>query len=102
MTEYHERAEGLVRLVQVIPSGEVMTRLPVPDVETATKRPLPYPTPTSQRVWPEVRFVHARPSEEVSMVPPSPTAMNWPPPCRFSVLRLISGYSRCSVTVNPS
>jgi hypothetical protein len=41
VTEVQLLSAALVRVVHVMPSGEVMIRLPVPELATATKSPLP-------------------------------------------------------------
>ena len=46
----------------------------VPDAPTTTKVPFPYVTPVRLSVAPEVFEVHVEPSDEVRMVPDSPTA----------------------------
>src|SRR6266513_671315 len=61
----------LVRLVQVIPSGEVRT---VPLTPTATNCIPDQVRPASKFVVPDVRAVHVAPSGEVRMVPVAPTA----------------------------
>ncbi len=73
MTEYHSFVAAAVRRVQVMPSVEVITRLPavaLHDVEetphaTATKRPLPYATDFQALVVVPVLCVHVIPSGEV-------------------------------------
>jgi hypothetical protein len=46
----------------------------MPPSPTTTKRPLPWATPLSQLLVPEVRCVQLTPSGEVRMVPKFPTA----------------------------
>ena len=50
------------RLVQVIPSGLVITRLPVPSILTATNKPLPYVTEYQLLSAGVVRLVQVIPS----------------------------------------
>ena len=52
---------GVVRAVQVIPSGLVITRLPVPLPAIATNVPLPYVTPYQSLSTAEVRDVQVTP-----------------------------------------
>jgi hypothetical protein len=46
----------------VMPSGLVITRLPVPVAATATNRPLPYVTPAQALSTADVLDVHAPPT----------------------------------------
>ncbi len=52
-------------MVQAMPSGDVITRLPVPEVATATKRLLPKVTLFQLLSTIETRLVHTMPSGEV-------------------------------------
>jgi hypothetical protein len=73
----------LVRLVQVMPSAEVMARLPAPSAETATNSPPPYVTDCQELSTTLVRLVQVMPSAEVMTrlpVPVPATATNTPPP----------------------
>jgi hypothetical protein len=73
----------LVRLVQVMPSAEVMTRLPVPSAETATNNPPPYVTDCQELSTAFVRLVQVMPSDEDMTrlpVPVPATATKSPPP----------------------
>ena len=72
-----------VRLVQVIPSGLVITRLPVPLPLTATNKPLPYVTEYQSLFAADVRAVQLTPSALVITrfpVPSTLTATNKPLP----------------------
>ena len=88
MTEYHWLSAGDVPNVQLIPSVLVITRLPVPLVATATKRPLAYVTDRHAGSVPApgtgvVRLVHVTPSGLVMTRFPVPiwaTATNRPFP----------------------
>ena len=62
VTENHNWLAAETRLVHVIPSGLVMTRLPVPEEATATKRPSPYVTDCQLLLAAETRLVQAIPS----------------------------------------
>ena len=67
----------------MIPSGLVITRLPVPDVLTATNKPLPYVTPRQMLSAAEERLVQVVPSGLVITRLPVPlllTATNKPLP----------------------
>lgn len=70
---------ALARVVQVRPSGDVITLLPVPDWETAQNslRSLTHVTPYHWFVF-AVRVVHVIPSGDVitKFVPDHPTAQN--------------------------
>ena len=57
MTENHDWLAAETRLVQVMPSGLVMTRLSVPEEATATKRPSPYVTDCQSLLAAEVPLV---------------------------------------------
>ena len=76
-------SETAFRLVQVIPSGEVITRLPVPELDTATNNSAPagppYVTEFHEILKGTGRLVHVIPSGEVitrSPVPELDTATN--------------------------
>ena len=58
---YQALSAAEVRDVQVIPSGLVITRLPFPEEETATKIPLPYVMPYQALSAAEVRDVQVIP-----------------------------------------
>jgi hypothetical protein len=62
VTERHSLSAADVREVQVIPSGLVITRLPVPVGLTATNKPLPYVTETQELFAADVRLVQVIPS----------------------------------------
>ena len=62
MIELQEISAAEVRLVQVIPSGLVITRFPVPEKATATKSPLPYVTEFQLLSAADVRLVQVTPS----------------------------------------
>ena len=59
MTEVHALSAAEVRLVQVIPSGLVITRFPVPFADTATKSPAPYVTEVHALSAADVLLDHA-------------------------------------------
>ena len=83
MTEVHELFAAEVRIVQFIPSGLVITRLPEPENATATKRPLPYVTENHLLAAAEVRIVHVIPSGLVItllLTPENATATKRPLP----------------------
>src|SRR2546429_25874 len=65
-----------VRLVQIMPSGEVKMLVP----PTATNRPLPYVTPFRSICVPELAAIHVTASDEVRTRPASPTATKEPFP----------------------
>jgi hypothetical protein len=62
VTEYQLLSTADVRLVQVIPSGLVITRLPVPLELTATNNPLPYVTDRQMLSAADERVVQVIPS----------------------------------------
>ena len=62
MTDIQPISGAEVRLVQVIPSGLVITRLPVPESLTATNKPLPYATSSHTLSAADVRLVQVMPS----------------------------------------
>ena len=61
VTPYQSLFASQVLMVQVVPSGLVMTRL-LPDAATATKIPLPYVTAYQSLSAAEVRMVQMVPS----------------------------------------
>ena len=66
-----------------MPSGDVITRLPVPEPATATNNPPPYTTSIQSLLAALVRAVHVIPSGDVITRLPFPeraTATNNPPP----------------------
>ena len=76
MTEDHWLSTTEVRLVHVRPSGDVITRFPTPEYDTATNNSEPKGPPDvteDQSLFAaEVRFVHVRPSGEVITRFPTP------------------------------
>ena len=83
VTSFHKLSAAEVRAVQVIPSGLVITRLPVPLFATATNRPLPYVTLLQLLSAAEAREVQITPSWLVITRLPVPlfaTATNRPLP----------------------
>ena len=62
MTDDQLLSAAEVRIVQVMPSGLVITRLPAPVLETATKSPLPYVTEVQSLSAAEVRIVQVIPA----------------------------------------
>jgi hypothetical protein len=83
VTDVHVFTAGAVRGVQVIPSGLVMTRLPEPELATATKSPFPNVTDLHALSAAEVRVVQVIPSVLVMTrlpEPEPPTATNNPFP----------------------
>ena len=65
VTDAQALSAGLVRDVHVIPSGDVITRLPVPEEATATKMPFAYVTIFQLLLAALVRDVHVIPSGDV-------------------------------------
>ena len=66
-----------------MPSGDVITRLPTPELATATKNPSPYATDSHPSSEALVRLVHVMPSGDVITRLPVPliaTATNNPFP----------------------
>ena len=74
MTDFHELLAAEVRVVQLIPSVLVMTRLPVPVVATATKRPSPFVTDCQSLLAAEVPLVQVMPLGLVMTRLPVPEA----------------------------
>ena len=62
MTEDQPLSAAEIRGVQVIPSGLVMTRFPIPLLDTATKSPFPYATEFHELAAAAVLNVHVIPS----------------------------------------
>ena len=101
-----------VRLVHVIPSGLVITRLPVPLPLTATNKPLPYVTEYQSLFAADVRDVQLTPSGLVITrfpVPSTLTATNKPLPyvtdhhqlsaADVRVVQLIPSAAACDTTL---
>ena len=83
MTLFQLSSVAEVREVQVIPSGLVITRFPVPDDATATNKPPPYVTLVQELLAADVCEVQVIPSGLVITrfpVPDDATATNKPFP----------------------